>query len=92
MPATYYQSNHDRFVTNSAANAAAISPHNTTELTYVTRGIYVGVGGDVVVTLVGDSASVTLKDVPTGTILPVQARLVHSTGTTATNLIALFGA
>jgi hypothetical protein len=36
-----------------------------------------------------DSAPVTLTAVPSGTIIPVRARIVRSTGTTATNIVAL---
>lgn len=80
---------HQTGPTDAAVYASAITPHNSNELPFVTRGIYVGVGGDIVVILSGDSAAVTLKNVPTGSILPIRAKIVQATNTTATNLIAL---
>ena len=51
--------------------------------------IYVGVAGDVtVVNTAGQTA--LFKAVPAGTLLPVEASRVNATGTTATNLIALY--
>lgn len=66
----------------------AITPHNSTNLTNVTRGIYVGVAGDVVVVPQTGSA-VTFKNAAAGSILPVRAIRVNSTGTTATDLVGL---
>lgn len=68
---------------------AAITPHNSNELAYYTRGIYVGSTGDVKVTTVGGS-TITFVGVPTGVILPVRAKIVFATGTTATSLVALW--
>lgn len=77
-------------VIQSARKCFAITPHDTTELTYVTTGIYVGGAGDVKIIAVDDSVAVTFADVPAGTILPVQARIVH-TDTAATGLIGMVG-
>jgi hypothetical protein len=62
MPATnnYSQSNP---ATQAPANSAfAITAHDTEELSFVTRAVYVGVSGDVVAKLDGDSAAVTFKN------------------------------
>jgi len=56
------------------------------------RGIYVGGAGDVVVvqaTPKDGEKTVLFSAVPAGTILPVVAKRVNSTNTTATNLVAL---
>lgn len=71
------------------SEAIAVTPHNTNELTYVTRAIYVGVTGDVKVNLYGSGTSITFKAVPVG-ILPIRVKLVASTGTTATDIVALW--
>lgn len=71
-----------------ATDAFAITPSDTEEFVYVTRGIYVGGTGNVTV-LMQDGSTVLFAAVPTGVILPVKAARVNSTGTTATNLVAL---
>ena len=75
--------------TASARSAAAVSPHDTNQLAYVTKGIYVGGTGDVVCILADDSSAVTFKAVPAGFILPVRAKVV-TTASTATYMVALF--
>ena len=52
------------------------------------RAIYVGTGGDLKLTV--GSTAVTFKNVPSGTLLPIRAQLIWSTGTTASNVVALF--
>lgn len=75
---------------NSFTKGAAITPSDSTDLSPITRSIYVGGTGDVSVKLAGDpSTTVTFKSVPVGTILPIKAIRVLSTGTTATFLISL---
>ncbi len=54
----------------------------------VCRALYVGTTGDVKVTT-ADDTDVTFTAVPVG-ILPVQAKRVFSTGTTASNIVALY--
>lgn len=74
-----------------ALSAAEVTPNNSADLPNFARMLYVGVGGtdkDIkVTTLNGDI--VTFTNVPTG-ILMVQARRVWATGTTATEIIALW--
>ncbi len=72
-----------------ASGAAAITPHDTNELTIYTRGIYVGGAGDIALTTVGGDA-VTFSGALAGTVLPIRAKIVKSTNTTATNLLALY--
>lgn len=72
-----------------ATGAFAITPHDTNGLQAYTRSIYVGGGGDVKVEM-SDGTVVTFYDVIAGSILPVTARIVWATGTTATNLVGLY--
>ena len=72
-----------------AQNASAVTPNDSEDLTVVARGLYVGSAGDVKVDMLG-SGTVTFVAVQTGTILPVRAARVYSTGTTATSIIALW--
>ena len=71
------------------SHASAVTPHNTTELEYVTRAVYVGGGGDVKVTM-QDSGEVIFVAVPTGTTLPIRVKKVFATGTDATDIVALW--
>lgn len=78
-----------------AYNAVPVTPSDTTDLTYMTRGLYIGVAGDVTVNMLnGTSATnigtVTFTAVPAGTILPIACWRVKSSGTTATNITALW--
>lgn len=75
-----------------ADDAASVTPHDTTELAYITRGLYVGTAGDVTVVMAGSGTDITFKAVPAGTILPIRVKIVKDTGTTqaAGDIIALW--
>jgi hypothetical protein len=73
----------------SAAASFAITKHDTTDFAFYVRGIYVGGAGDVVV-VNPDGSTCTFVGVPAGTILPVKARRVNSTSTTATSMVGLY--
>lgn len=77
-------------MTHPAKQAAAVTPHDTNNLSPPARSLYVGGGGNVVAILVGDTASVTFSNVPDGTILPISVSRVLSTSTTATSILALY--
>lgn len=75
--------------------AAAVTPSNTDPIPSISGGeinegncLYIGVTGDVKVKTIGGD-EVTFKAVPAGTILQVKVVQVFSTGTTATNILAL---
>ena len=53
------------------------------------RSLYIGGDGDLKVTLDSDSASVTFVGLTANTILPIAAKRIWATGTTATDLIGL---
>jgi hypothetical protein len=69
------------------SQALAVTPHDSTNLVSMTRGLYIGVAGDVTA-VIGGSA-VLFKAVPVG-ILPVAVTRVNATATTATNILALY--
>ena len=69
-------------------DAVAVTPSDSTRLNGV-RGLYIGVSGDVVVKMDRNSVAVTFKSVPIG-ILPISAVILMATGTTATNILALY--
>ena len=70
-----------------AGAAAAITPHDTTHFA-PTRGLYVGTGGDVKVTML-DGTAITFTAMTAGIVHPLQVVMVFSTGTTASNIVAL---
>ena len=76
--------------THSATVCLAVTPSDSTDLTYSTcRAIYVGGAGDI--SLVdGNAATIVFTGVTAGSILPVQTARVNATGTTATSIIALY--
>lgn len=74
-------------LTKFARGAWEITPADS-DMTNEARGIYVGGGGDVKVTTSSGDV-VTFKGVPGGTLLPVIAIRVWSTGTTADSLVAI---
>ena len=71
-----------------AAHAATITPNDSTDLTTSTRALYVGGTGDIKVDMVG-GGTVTFSAVPVG-VLSIRVERVHSTSTTATNILALW--
>ena len=73
---------------DSPANSAfAITPNDSSELTKVTRGVYVGVSGNGVFVM-ADGSEVTFTGLVGGQVYPFQIRQVK-TATTATNLVGL---
>lgn len=85
----------DRFatVTDSpiapARNLAAVTPNDSTDLAWISKAIYVGVTGDLSVIAEDDTVAVTFTAVPAGTVLPIRARRVMATGTTASSIVNL---
>jgi hypothetical protein len=67
----------------------AITPHDSNNFTYLTRGIYVGVTGNVTV-VTASGAAVLYTAVPAGITLPIIAKRVNATGTTATGLVGMY--
>ena len=68
--------------------AEAVTPSDTVDLAYTSRGIYVGVTGNVAL-ITEEGNTVTFTAVPAGTTLAVKATRILATGTTATSLLAL---
>ena len=66
-----------------------VSPNDSVDLAQVSRALYIGGSGDVAVQM-KDGSTGTLVGVPGGQVLPVRAVRVLATGTTATNIVAVF--
>jgi len=69
------------------AAAEAITPADATYIT-PTRGVYVGVSGDLKVIML-DGTAVTFVGLAAGVIHPIVCVLIYDTGTTATSIVAL---
>ena len=91
MPAATddFSTNPESPSSTSYDHAAAVATSDTVDLTHVSRALYIGVSGDVVVNTQGGEATVLFKAVPVG-VLPVRATRVKATNTTATNIVALW--
>jgi hypothetical protein len=76
------------FPTDPAQDAAVVTTSDTADQGLV-RGLFVGGAGNVsLVTAIGNT--VVFTGVLAGSILPVRCTKVRSTGTTATNIVALY--
>lgn len=72
-------------------NAAAVTPSDSADLPNVSRALYVGGAGDVVVIPAGGTSSVTFSSVPAGSILPIRVSRVKLTGTgTSTAIVNIY--
>lgn len=72
-----------------ARKAFAITPNDNADLATFTRGLYVGVSGDVSVILIDDSAAVTFVGLAAGIVHPIAAKRVRSSATTATSIVGV---
>lgn len=70
-----------------ATKAVAVTPSDSTDLEYIPRALYVGGEGNLKVDMM-DGSTVTFASVPVG-IFPIRVTRVYSTGTAATNIIAV---
>ncbi|MDO6965511.1 spike base protein, RCAP_Rcc01079 family [Rhizobium alvei] len=84
----------DRFQTTSpslsgpATHAFAISPNDTTPVSETTRALYIGVGGNLSVTM-ASGGNTTFTAIASGTLLPIRVTKILATGTTATDIVGL---
>lgn len=74
----------------SSDNFAPVTPANS-NLSSVTRGIYVGTAGNINVTpSASGSEAVVLTNISAGSLLPISVVRISSTGTTASNIFVLY--
>lgn len=81
-----------------AFNAQVVTPNNSQDLVLsggVISGIdngaclYIGTGGNITITTIGGQ-TVTLNNLADGVFVPIQVKRVFATGTTASNILALY--
>lgn len=80
---------HNPALDSPATRAFAVTPDDGNDLSFVTRALYVGTTGNVAVVTAGDD-TVTFSSVPAGAVLPVRAKRIRSTGTTAGNIVGMW--
>lgn len=68
-------------------DAAAVTPSDTAEVD--ARALYIGSGGNVKIKTPGGKI-VPFANVPSGFILPMNAKIVYDTDTTATDIVAIY--
>lgn len=75
---------------SSGTGAVAVTPSDSTDLTRgATKGLYIGGAGNVaVITSGGDT--VTFNAITIGNVHPISVKRVLATGTTATNIVAVY--
>lgn len=80
---------HRAGLTSPAEGGAAVTPSDSEDLPTASRALYIGGAGNVAVVTVGGD-TVTFVGLASASILPVRVARVLATGTTATNIVALW--
>ncbi|WP_375599371.1 hypothetical protein [Devosia sp. Naph2] len=79
----------DSGVDAPVGSGAAVAPNDDTDLTIVTRAVYVGGSGNLAV-IMQSGAELTFENVSDGQLLPIRVSRIKSTGTTATSIVGLW--
>jgi hypothetical protein len=79
---------HTTSLESPASSAVAITPSDEIDLAQVSRAVYVGGTGDLAVTM-KDGNNTTFKNLIGGTVMAIRVSRVHSTGTTATDIVVM---
>ncbi len=72
-----------------ATRVAAVVPSDTVPLSDTPKALYVGTGGSLSLTGVRGGEA-TFANLPDGSVVPVRARLVRASGTTARDIVGLY--
>ncbi len=75
--------------TSPLSSGFAITPNDSSDLGQYTRGLWIGGGGDISLILAEDSSAVEIKNIATGSLLPMVVKRVNATNTTASEIIGL---
>jgi hypothetical protein len=71
-----------------ATDGVLVTPSDSTELTFITRALYIGGAGDLNV-IMKSGNTIKYSAVPAGTVLPIRVKQVLSTGTGASLIVAM---
>lgn len=80
--------NHAATIDGPAQHAFEITPDDVELLDEVTRGLYVGTGGDLAA-IMATGATVSFTNIISGTVLPIRVQAILATGTTASGIVGL---
>lgn len=75
---------------DTAYSSVTVTPSDSAQLPSGVQALYVGTGGDVVVVHRTRETVKTFKNVASGSVLPIRCVQVYATGTTATDILALY--
>lgn len=76
---------------NHARGAVAVTPSDTVALATESRWLYIGTGGSKTLKVtMANGDVVSFGNVSSGDLLPLRVTLVWATGTSATNIVALY--
>jgi hypothetical protein len=85
----YYPGIPSQSVDAAAQHYTPITPSDTVDLPFRTRGVWIGASG--VVAAVGNNGvAVPFNGAVAGSVLPIRCRRINATGTSAGSLIALY--
>lgn len=75
-----------------ATQLRSLTPNDVTDLDRPTRGLYLGSGGTVVVTLLGDATAdkVTLVNLAAGGVHGLRVKRLWATGTDAADIVGIY--
>lgn len=88
MPIDLFSSSSDSVI-SPAARCFAIVPSDSEELPFVTKAIYVGEAGNVVLRSLSGTDFVTFANVQAGTIIDARVCQIRATGTSAASIVGL---
>lgn len=74
---------------NTYRGAANVTPHDTNELPTWSRKLYVGGTGNITL-VTAEGQTVLYSALPVGAQIEVSAKIIKSTGTTATLIVAMW--
>lgn len=77
----------------SGSDSVAVTPDDIKDLPAIPEALYIGTGGHLKMagaTSHPSSAGTIWKNVPSGSLLPFRARRIFATGTTATDIVAIY--
>lgn len=76
-------------VTSPSREWFDIVPSDNADLSFIPKAIYVGTGGDLIVSSSRTNSEVVFRNVPSGSILDIRPAAIRDTGTTASDLVGL---